>query len=72
MLSDHAVRWAVFVFHDYTDNDSANYPDQLRSQYTMSRVLGAGACGEVRLAFRKVSHSRHVQLRCLAEWCAGS
>ena len=42
-----------FVFHDYTDNDSANYPEQLRSQYTMSRVLGAGAYGEVRLAFRK-------------------
>ena len=47
--------FAVFVFHDYTDNDSASYPEQLRSQYTMSRVLGAGACGEVRLAFRKVS-----------------
>ncbi|XP_037092134.1 serine/threonine-protein kinase Chk2-like [Pollicipes pollicipes] len=43
----------VFVFHDYTDNDAANYPEQLRRQYTMSRVLGAGACGEVRLAFRK-------------------
>ncbi|XP_043192588.1 serine/threonine-protein kinase Chk2-like isoform X1 [Amphibalanus amphitrite] len=48
----------VFVFHDYMDNDSASYPEQLRARYTMSRVLGAGACGEVRLAFRKGTMER--------------
>lgn len=33
----------------------ANYlPPQLRKKYEMSRLLGKGGCGEVRLAFQKV------------------
>jgi len=40
----------VFVFMSTTEQEK--FPVELTSKYTISKVLGKGACGEVRLAFR--------------------
>lgn len=32
-----------------------SYPKEVREQYAVSRILGAGACGVVRLVFEKSS-----------------
>lgn len=40
----------VFVFMSTTEQEK--FPPELTSKYTISKVLGRGACGEVRLAFR--------------------
>jgi serine/threonine-protein kinase Chk2 len=33
--------------------DDSFLPEQLRSKYAVSRTIGAGACGEVKLCFSK-------------------
>ncbi|OXB85045.1 UNVERIFIED_CONTAM: hypothetical protein H355_016167 [Colinus virginianus] len=44
---------AVFVFSDLTVDDQLAFPRELREKYIMSKTLGSGACGEVKLAFEK-------------------
>lgn len=43
----------VFVFFDLTVDDQSVYPQELRDEYIVSKTLGSGACGEVRLAFQR-------------------
>uniref|UniRef100_A0A8C9HS98 Checkpoint kinase 2 n=1 Tax=Piliocolobus tephrosceles TaxID=591936 RepID=A0A8C9HS98_9PRIM len=43
----------VFVFFDLTVDDQSVYPKALRDEYIMSKTLGSGACGEVKLAFER-------------------
>ncbi|NXN96759.1 CHK2 kinase, partial [Rhinopomastus cyanomelas] len=43
----------VFVFSDLTVDDQLVFPRELREKYIMSKTLGSGACGEVKLAFEK-------------------
>ncbi|XP_006869258.1 PREDICTED: serine/threonine-protein kinase Chk2 isoform X2 [Chrysochloris asiatica] len=43
----------VFVFFDLTVDDQTVYPKELRDEYIMSKTLGSGACGEVKLAFER-------------------
>ncbi|EFB25743.1 hypothetical protein PANDA_003662, partial [Ailuropoda melanoleuca] len=43
----------VFVFFDLTVDDQSVYPKELRDQYILSKTLGSGACGEVKLAFER-------------------
>ncbi|XP_074247412.1 serine/threonine-protein kinase Chk2 isoform X2 [Saimiri boliviensis] len=43
----------VFVFFDLTVDDQSIYPKALRDEYIMSKTLGSGACGEVKLAFER-------------------
>ncbi|KAI8505272.1 Checkpoint kinase 2 [Branchiostoma belcheri] len=43
----------AFVFMDMNANEDMSLPEELRRKYTLSRFLGKGACGEVRLAFTK-------------------
>lgn len=43
----------VFVFFDLTVDDQSVYPQELRNEYIVSKTLGSGACGEVKLAFEK-------------------
>ncbi|XP_059173468.1 serine/threonine-protein kinase Chk2-like [Physella acuta] len=45
----------AYVFMDLNANEDANLPLELTEKYTLTRVLGRGACGEVRLAFVKGS-----------------
>ncbi|XP_064377916.1 serine/threonine-protein kinase Chk2 isoform X4 [Dromaius novaehollandiae] len=43
----------VFVFSDLTVDDQLGFPREFREKYIMSKTLGSGACGEVKLAFEK-------------------
>ncbi|KAG8521264.1 Serine/threonine-protein kinase Chk2 [Galemys pyrenaicus] len=43
----------VFVFFDLTVDDQSVYPKELRDEYIISKTLGSGACGEVKLAFER-------------------
>ncbi|NXV45600.1 CHK2 kinase, partial [Uria aalge] len=43
----------VFVFSDLMVDDQLVFPRELREKYIMSKTLGSGACGEVKLAFEK-------------------
>ncbi|XP_076042811.1 serine/threonine-protein kinase Chk2-like [Oratosquilla oratoria] len=47
----------VYVFHDLTKTE--NYPSLVTGKYTITKVLGKGAFGEVRLAFTKGSCERY-------------
>lgn len=45
----------VYVFKIIQDKEHSYLPHPLCNKYTVSRILGNGACGEVRLIFDKVS-----------------
>uniref|UniRef100_A0A8C8VLE6 Serine/threonine-protein kinase Chk2 n=1 Tax=Pelusios castaneus TaxID=367368 RepID=A0A8C8VLE6_9SAUR len=45
----------VFVFSDLMVDDQSGYPRELREKYIMSKTLGSGACGEVKLAFERTT-----------------
>ncbi|XP_072271565.1 serine/threonine-protein kinase Chk2 isoform X2 [Pyxicephalus adspersus] len=45
----------VFVFTDLLVDDQSVYPKEFRDQYIMSKTIGSGACGEVKLAFEKLT-----------------
>nr|XP_045600913.1 serine/threonine-protein kinase Chk2-like isoform X2 [Procambarus clarkii] len=48
----------VFVFHDCLQNDAQSYPEELTQMYTMTKKLGEGNFGEVRLAYKQGSLER--------------
>ncbi|KAL7293565.1 hypothetical protein TKK_0013004 [Trichogramma kaykai] len=43
----------VFVYMSTSGYDDSFLPEELRGKYAVSRTLGAGACGEVKLCFSK-------------------
>ncbi|CAM4566466.1 serine/threonine-protein kinase Chk2 isoform X1 [Lepidochelys kempii] len=45
----------VFVFSDLMVDDQTGYPREFREKYIMSKTLGSGACGEVKLAFERTT-----------------
>lgn len=45
---------AVYVYVDASD-DGRNFPEEIRSEYIVTKELGAGACGKVYLVFEKVN-----------------
>ncbi|XP_043571398.1 serine/threonine-protein kinase Chk2 [Chiloscyllium plagiosum] len=45
----------VFVFSDLTTDDQLNLPKEFRDKYIISKPLGSGVCGEVKLAFEKAN-----------------
>lgn len=45
---------AVFVYMSLEkDMETKNYPEEVRRKYAISRVLGSGACGVVKLVYEK-------------------
>ncbi|KAM6423081.1 serine/threonine-protein kinase Chk2 isoform 1-T1 [Liasis olivaceus] len=49
----------VFVFSDLMEaGPQLEYPKELREKYIISKTLGSGACGEVKLAFEKDTYSK--------------
>uniref|UniRef100_A0A8C5LPD5 Serine/threonine-protein kinase Chk2 n=1 Tax=Leptobrachium leishanense TaxID=445787 RepID=A0A8C5LPD5_9ANUR len=44
----------VFVFSDLLVDDQSIYPKEFKEKYIMSKAIGSGACGEVKLAFEKL------------------
>ncbi|XP_073485441.1 serine/threonine-protein kinase Chk2 [Aquarana catesbeiana] len=45
----------VFVFSDLLVDDQSVYPKEIRDRYIISKTIGSGACGEVKLAFEKLT-----------------
>lgn len=45
----------AYMFMDLNASEDTEFPKELTDKYTITRVLGRGACGEVRLAFLKGS-----------------
>uniref|UniRef100_H2ZRX2 non-specific serine/threonine protein kinase n=1 Tax=Latimeria chalumnae TaxID=7897 RepID=H2ZRX2_LATCH len=56
----------VFVFFDLTVDDQSIYPKEFQDKYIMSRTLGCGVCGEVKLAFEK-STCRKVAVKIISK-----
>uniref|UniRef100_G1N5B4 Serine/threonine-protein kinase Chk2 n=1 Tax=Meleagris gallopavo TaxID=9103 RepID=G1N5B4_MELGA len=57
----------VFVFSDLTVDDQLVFPREFREKYIMSKTLGSGACGEVKLAFEK-STCNKVAVKIINKW----
>ncbi|KAL3858100.1 hypothetical protein ACJMK2_012711 [Sinanodonta woodiana] len=45
----------AYVYLDLAANEDDDLPQEIKDKYTMTKVLGRGACGEVKLAFMKGS-----------------
>lgn len=46
--------FSVFVFKDLLKNEQDQVPKEISQKYYISRVLGQGACGLVKLVYNKV------------------
>uniref|UniRef100_A0A3P9IYR8 Serine/threonine-protein kinase Chk2 n=1 Tax=Oryzias latipes TaxID=8090 RepID=A0A3P9IYR8_ORYLA len=53
VLSLAEQRNRVFVFIDLMSDDQSSLPKDLQEKYLLTRRIGAGVCGEVRLAFER-------------------
>ncbi|XP_046579376.1 serine/threonine-protein kinase Chk2-like [Haliotis rubra] len=49
----------AYVYMDLKSNEDADLPKELTEKYTLTKTLGRGACGEVRLAFAKGSCEKY-------------
>ncbi|XP_065055528.1 serine/threonine-protein kinase Chk2-like isoform X2 [Rhopilema esculentum] len=51
----------AFIFHDIgeTEAQQDKYPKELTEKYTIAKILGQGACGEVRLAYQQISRKQY-------------
>lgn len=48
----------MYIFKIICDLDDNKYlPEKLRKKYQISKLLGRGACGEVKLCFEKVDNA---------------
>ncbi|XP_052242302.1 serine/threonine-protein kinase Chk2-like isoform X2 [Dreissena polymorpha] len=45
----------AFMFMDLLESNDSDIPASIKEKYTLTKTLGRGACGEVRLAFAKGS-----------------
>ncbi|XP_060763568.1 serine/threonine-protein kinase Chk2 isoform X2 [Neoarius graeffei] len=43
----------VFMFVDMTEDDQPNFPKEFREKYHVTRKIGSGVCGEVKLAIER-------------------
>ncbi|XP_015671259.1 serine/threonine-protein kinase Chk2 [Protobothrops mucrosquamatus] len=48
----------VFVFSDLEAGHQLEYPKEMQKKYIVSKTLGSGACGEVKLAFERDTHRK--------------
>lgn len=48
----------VFIYIDENAEENHQYPNEVINKYTICKLLGRGACGEVRLAFAKGTCNR--------------
>ncbi|XP_047448691.1 serine/threonine-protein kinase Chk2 [Mugil cephalus] len=53
VLSLSEQRNRVFVFMDLMSDDQSSLPKDLQRKYVLTRQIGTGVCGEVRLAFER-------------------
>ncbi|XP_029961463.1 serine/threonine-protein kinase Chk2 [Salarias fasciatus] len=55
VLSLAEQRNRVFVFIDLRSDDQSSLPKDLQEKYVLTRQIGTGVCGEVRLAFERAT-----------------
>ncbi|KAM8864861.1 serine/threonine-protein kinase Chk2 [Synchiropus picturatus] len=55
VLSLSEVKNRVFVFIDLSKGDESSLPADLQNKYLLTRRIGTGVCGEVKLAFDRAS-----------------
>lgn len=48
------IFFSVFLFKDLLKNEQDKVPKEISQKYYISRVLGQGACGIVKLVYNKV------------------
>ncbi|ETE61679.1 Serine/threonine-protein kinase Chk2, partial [Ophiophagus hannah] len=48
----------VFMFFDLDAGHQLEYPKEMQKKYIVSKRLGSGACGEVKLAFERDTHRK--------------
>lgn len=48
------ILFSVFIFKDLLKNEQDQVPKEISQKYYISRVLGQGACGLVKLVYDKV------------------
>lgn len=49
---------AVYMYMDESGLESVEFPPEIVSNYAVSRTLGSGACGEVKMAFLKKTNKK--------------
>ncbi|KAI8436760.1 hypothetical protein MSG28_010229 [Choristoneura fumiferana] len=49
----------IFIFKDLLRNEQDQVPDEVSQQYYISRTLGQGACGLVKLVYHKTKCTKH-------------
>ncbi|KDQ97283.1 serine/threonine-protein kinase Chk2 [Zootermopsis nevadensis] len=57
-ISLASPQFKVYVYVDASD-DGRNFPEEIRSEYIVTKELGAGACGKVYLVFEKKTCNRY-------------
>ncbi|XP_001601897.1 serine/threonine-protein kinase Chk2 [Nasonia vitripennis] len=57
MIAIAKNNYNVFVYMSTSGYDDSFLPEELRLRYAVSRTLGAGACGEVKLCFSKTGEA---------------
>ncbi|CAB3991142.1 serine threonine- kinase Chk2-like, partial [Paramuricea clavata] len=53
----------IFLDLEATSKEQEIYPKEIKEKFTISRVLGRGVCGEVRLAFSKGNECNKVAIK---------
>lgn len=56
------IKNKAFVYMDVSANADLSLPSEMRESYSLSKLLGRGACGEVKLAFTK-EHCKKVAVK---------
>ncbi|XP_041642385.1 serine/threonine-protein kinase Chk2 isoform X2 [Cheilinus undulatus] len=55
VLSLSETRNKVFVYIDLMSDEESSLPKELREKYVLTRRIGTGVCGEVKLAFERAT-----------------
>ncbi|KAM7018469.1 serine/threonine-protein kinase Chk2 [Tautogolabrus adspersus] len=58
VLALSEIRNKVFVYIDLMSDDQSSLPKELQGKYVLTRRIGTGVCGEVKLAFERSTCKR--------------
>ncbi|XP_033232087.1 ovarian-specific serine/threonine-protein kinase Lok isoform X2 [Belonocnema kinseyi] len=58
VISVAQAKFAVYIFMNVQGYEGHDLPPEIKQKYAVSRKLGSGACGEVKLVFTKVGCKR--------------
>ncbi|XP_012275239.1 serine/threonine-protein kinase Chk2 [Orussus abietinus] len=58
MISITQAKFVVYIFMNIIGVNGSGLPPELRCKYAVSRTLGSGVCGEVKMVFMKIGGKR--------------